>query len=68
MIKSLQIFNLEIIGKISTSSHQKIKAQAFNKDDKSNGMKIPKCNPLSQMKKNFNKFDPIPNNNDILVK
>ena len=60
--------NLEIIGKISTSSHQKIKAQAFNKDDKSNGMKIPKCNPLSQMKKNFNKFDPIPNNNDILVK
>jgi len=59
--------NLEIIEKVNTSSNQKNKAQAF-KDDKSNRVKIPKCNPLSQMKKTFNKFDPIPNNNDILVK
>ena len=59
--------NLEIMEKINTSSNQKNKAQAF-KDDKSNRVKIPKCNPLSQMKKTFNKFDPIPNNNDILVK
>ncbi len=64
--------NLEVFQNISTSSNENKKAQAFNKDnsdDKNGGkFKIPKFNPLSRMKKPFNKFDSIPNNNEILVK
>ena len=64
--------NLEVFQNISTSSNENKKAQAFNKDnpdDKNGGkFKIPKFNPLSRMKKPFNKFDPIPNNDEILVK
>ena len=60
--------NLEIL---STSSNQNKMAQAFNKDDREkkniNKVKIPKFNPLSQMKKPFNKFDSIPNNKEVLV-
>ena len=59
--------NLEVFQNISTSSNENKKAQAFNKDnsdDKNGGkFKIPKFNPLSRMKKPFNKFDSIPNNN-----
>ena len=64
--------NLEVFQNISTSSNLNKMAQAFNKDnseDKNGGkFKIPKFNPLSRMKKPFNKFDSIPNNNEILVK
>ena len=64
--------NLEVFQNISTSSNENKKVQAFNKDnpdDKNGGkFKIPKFNPLSRMKKPFNKFDSIPKNNEILVK
>ena len=64
--------NLDVFQNISTSSNLNKMAQAFNKDnseDKNGGkFKIPKFNPLSRMKKPFNKFDSIPNNNEILVK
>ena len=61
--KGLDIFN--------TSSNFNKKAQAYKNeelgDDNENKMRIPKYNPLSQVKKTFNKFDPFPHN-DILVK
>jgi len=61
--------NLQFIQTESTSSNKNKKAQAFDKDDsESKKVKIPKFNPLSQLKKPFNKFDPIPDNNEILVK
>ena len=76
LIEDNEIFNnepknLQIIENIPPSSQNK-KTQAFKKDKSedinSGRIKIPKCNPLSQMKKPFNKFDPIRNNNEILVK
>ena len=64
--------NLQIIQTIDTSSNRNKNTQAFKKDDLEdknfNKIKIPKCNPLSQMKKPFNKFDSIPDNSEILVK
>ena len=64
--------NLQMFQNISTSSNLNKKAQAFNKnnseDNSAEKIKIPKFNPLSRMKKPFNKFDPIPNNDEILVK
>ena len=57
---------------LNTSSNKKRETQAFNKNEKEenfyNKIKIPKFNPLSQMKKNFNKFDAIPSVDEILVK
>ena len=64
--------NLEFIQTSITSSNSNKKTQPFNKvdsEDKTNGkIKIPKCNPLSQLKKPFNKFDSVPNSEEILVK
>ena len=64
--------NLQFIQTLITSSNQNKKTQAFNKvdsEDKNNGkIKIPKYNPLSQLKKPFNKFDSVPNTDEILVK
>ena len=63
---------LEILTNLNTSSNKKRETQAFNKNEKEenfyNKIKIPKFNPLSQMKKNFNKFDAIPSVDEILVK
>jgi hypothetical protein len=63
---------LEILKNISTSSNIKKETQAFNRNElegnNCNKIKIPKFNPLSQMKKNFNKFDAIPSSDEILVK
>lgn len=60
--------NIEIITKTS-SSNQVNMSQAFeNKNKEAENkvnlkMKIPKNNPLSQIKKTFNKFDNVPQNN-----
>lgn len=63
---------LEIVKNLVTSSSKNRGTQAFNKNEKEennyNKIKIPKFNPLSQMKKNFNKFDAIPSGDEILVK
>ena len=61
--------NLQFNNDISTSSNENKMTQAFNKgDSEEKKVKIPKYNPLSQLKKPFNKFDSIPNNDEILVK
>ena len=63
---------LEILKTLNTSSNKNRGTQAFNKNEKEennyNKIKIPNINPLSQMKKNFNKFDVIPSSDEILVK
>ena len=63
---------LEILKTLTTSSNKNRGTQAFKKNEieesNNNKIKIPKFNPLSQMKKNFNKFDAIPSGNEILVK
>lgn len=77
LIENNEILNnkpkeLQIIQMVSTSSNNSKKTQAFNNnnfgDKNDTRIKIPKYNPLSKMKKPFNKFDSIPDNNEIFVK
>ena len=62
--KDIDIFNtsLNFIKKAQASKNEDLG------EDNERKMKIPKYNPLCQMKKNFNKFDPIPHDNNILIK
>ena len=59
------------IDMFNTSLNSNKKAQVYKNEEKGDDneikMRIPKFNPLSQMKRGFNKFDPFPHD-DILVK
>jgi hypothetical protein len=63
--------NIEIISNTSSNNPNKINQKLKNRKEENENrnnlkMKIPKINPLSQMKKIYNKYDAIPQNSLIV--